>query len=150
MSGERSQKSGRPADTEDHHETTGISQGGGRGDDGVRDRRSGHRPVHARVAMAADSELVAKYYYYPDWWEGGAQPHLLINLNKWNELPKIYQAMIQACAREAGAWMTTKYDVQNPQALKRLVASGAQLRPFPQPDMEACYSSANEIYAELA
>src|SRR5262249_60931205 len=65
-------------------------------------------------------------------------------------LPNIYQAMIQACAREAGAWMTTKYDVLNPQALKRLVASGAVPRPFPQPVMEACYNSANEIYAELA
>src|SRR4029077_376564 len=61
-----------------------------------------------------------------------------------------YQGMIQACAREAGAWMTTKYDVLNPQAVKRLVASGAELRPFPQPVMEACYNSANEIYAELA
>jgi TRAP-type mannitol/chloroaromatic compound transport system substrate-binding protein len=93
---------------------------------------------------------IAKYYYYPGWWEGGAQPHLLINLAKWNELPKIYQGMIQACAREAGAWMTTKYDVLNPQAVKRLVASGAELRPFPQPVMEACYHAANEIYAELA
>ena len=36
------------------------------------------------------------------------------------------------------------------EAVKRLVASGAELRPFPQPVMEACYTSANEIYAELA
>ena len=28
---------------------------------------------------------IAKYYYYPGWWEGGAQPHLLINLTKWND-----------------------------------------------------------------
>ena len=28
--------------------------------------------------------------------------------------------MVQACAREAGAWMTSKYDVLNPQAVKRL------------------------------
>ena len=93
---------------------------------------------------------IAKYYYYPGWWEGGAQPHLLVNLTNWNDLPKIYQSMIQACAREAGAWMTTKYDVLNPQAVKRLVASGAELRPFPQPVMEASYNAANEIYAELA
>jgi TRAP-type mannitol/chloroaromatic compound transport system substrate-binding protein len=93
---------------------------------------------------------IAKYYYYPGWWEGGAQPHLLVNLANWNDLPKIYQSMIQACAREAGAWMTAKYDVLNPQAVKRLVASGAELRAFPQPVMEACYNAANEIYAELA
>ncbi len=93
---------------------------------------------------------VAKYYYYPGWWEGGAQPHLLVNLNKWNELPKNYQAIIQAAAQEAGVWMTAKYDVQNPQALKRLMSAGAQLRPFPQEVMEASYKAANEIYAEIA
>jgi TRAP-type mannitol/chloroaromatic compound transport system substrate-binding protein len=93
---------------------------------------------------------VAKYYYYPGWWEGGAQPHLLVNLDKWNALPKNYQAIVQAAAQEAGVWMTAKYDVLNPQALKRLVASGALLRPFPQEVMEASYKSANEIYAEIA
>ena len=35
---------------------------------------------------------VAKYYYYPGWWEPGSTPHYLFNLTKWNELPKIYQA----------------------------------------------------------
>ena len=93
---------------------------------------------------------VAKYYYYPGWWEGGAQPHLLINLAKWNELSKQYQALVQACGREAGVWMTAKYDVLNPQAVRRLVATGAELRPFPQPVMEACYKSANELYAEIS
>src|SRR5262249_30321449 len=39
------------------NETTGLSQGGGCRDDGVRGCRSGHRPVDARVAMAADGEL---------------------------------------------------------------------------------------------
>ena len=43
-------------------------------------------------------QKVAKYYYYPGWWEGGAQPHLLVNLNKWNELPKSYQAIVKAAA----------------------------------------------------
>ena len=92
---------------------------------------------------------VAKYYYYPGWWEGGAQPHLLVNLAKWNELPKNYQAIVQAAARDAGVWMTSKYDTLNPQALKRLVSQGAQLRPFPQPVMEACYKAANDLYAEI-
>jgi TRAP-type mannitol/chloroaromatic compound transport system substrate-binding protein len=58
--------------------------------------------------------------------------------------------MIQACAREAGAWTTSKYDYENPQALKRLAAAGAELRPFPQPVMETCYNAANGIYAEIS
>ena len=31
---------------------------------------------------------VAKYYYYPGWWEGGTAHHLFINHRKWNALPK--------------------------------------------------------------
>ena len=41
---------------------------------------------------------VAKFYYYPGWWEGGTANHLLINLAKWNELPKSYQAIVTAAA----------------------------------------------------
>jgi TRAP-type mannitol/chloroaromatic compound transport system substrate-binding protein len=65
-------------------------------------------------------------------------------------MPKNYQATVLSAARDAGVWMVAKYDVLNPQALKRLVSQGAQLRPYPQSVMEACYKSANEIYAELA
>jgi TRAP-type mannitol/chloroaromatic compound transport system substrate-binding protein len=46
--------------------------------------------------------------------------------------------------------MTAKYDAQNPQALKRLLAAGTQLRPFPTPVMEACLKAANEVYAEIS
>ena len=95
-------------------------------------------------------QKVAKYYYYPGWWEGCAQPHLMVNLDKWNALPKNYQAVVLAAAQEAGVWMTSKYDYQNPQAVKRLVASGAELRAFPQPVMEACYKAAGELYADIA
>ena len=34
---------------------------------------------------------VAQNYYYPGWWEGGPMLHL-VNLDKWNELPKAYQS----------------------------------------------------------
>jgi TRAP-type mannitol/chloroaromatic compound transport system substrate-binding protein len=46
--------------------------------------------------------------------------------------------------------MTAKYDAGNPGALKRLVAGGAVLRPFPQPVMEACYKATTETYQEVA
>jgi TRAP-type mannitol/chloroaromatic compound transport system substrate-binding protein len=46
--------------------------------------------------------------------------------------------------------MTAKYDAQNPQALKRLLAAGTQLRPFPQPVLEACLKASNEVNAEIS
>ena len=93
---------------------------------------------------------VAKYYYYPGWWEGGAMLHNFINLDKWNALPKSYQAIVKAASAQAHTWMLSKYDAGNPQALKRLIAGGAQLRPFPQPVMEASYKAATDTYAEVS
>jgi TRAP-type mannitol/chloroaromatic compound transport system substrate-binding protein len=95
-------------------------------------------------------QKIAKYYYYPAWWEGGTNVHTLVNLEKWNALPKHYQAALLAAARDAGNWMTSKYDAANPAALKRLVAGGALLRPFSPEIMEACFRAANEVYAETS
>ena len=46
--------------------------------------------------------------------------------------------------------MTAQYDTKNPQALRRLVAAGAQLRAFPRPVLEAAYKAAFELYDELS
>src|SRR5205807_1842946 len=93
---------------------------------------------------------VVKYYYYPGWWEGGTANHLLVNLDKWQELPKSYQAILQAACGYANIEETARYDARNPAALKRLVAAGTQLRPFPQSVMEACAKAANEVNAETS
>jgi len=95
-------------------------------------------------------QKIARYYYYPAWWEGSSNLHTLVNLAKWNGLPKPYQAALLAAARDAGHWMTGKYDAGNPPALKRLLAGGTQLRPFSQEIMEASYRAANEVCAETS
>ena len=61
---------------------------------------------------------VAKYYYYPGWWEGGTTNHLLVNLAKWHDLPKSYQAVLQGAAAYANVSTLAKYDAVNPTALK--------------------------------
>jgi TRAP-type mannitol/chloroaromatic compound transport system substrate-binding protein len=93
---------------------------------------------------------VAKYYYYPGWWEGTGQGHNIMNLEKFNALPKHYQAAIETASYDTFTWVTGKYDYVNPAALKRLLAAGAILKPFPQEVLEACYSAANGIYADLS
>jgi TRAP-type mannitol/chloroaromatic compound transport system substrate-binding protein len=93
---------------------------------------------------------VVKFYYYPGWWEGGTVLHLLINQAKFNELPKNYQAIVTAAAGFANVETTARYDTRNPQALKRLVAAGTQLRPFTQSVLEACLKASNEVNAETS
>jgi TRAP-type mannitol/chloroaromatic compound transport system substrate-binding protein len=93
---------------------------------------------------------VAPYYYYPGFWEGGAQITAFTNLAKWNELPKAYKSLLTAACGYANVDMQAKYDARNPAALRRLVSGGAQLRPFPQEILEASYKAANDLYDELS
>jgi len=93
---------------------------------------------------------VTKYYYYPGWWEGGTANHLLINSAKWEELPKSYKSILTAAAAFANVEEQARYDARNPAALKRLVAGGTQLRPFPVPVMEACLKASMEVNAETS
>jgi TRAP-type mannitol/chloroaromatic compound transport system substrate-binding protein len=93
---------------------------------------------------------VAKFYYYPGFWEGGPMVHALVNEKKWAELPRPYQAAFETACNEATTWMQAKYDAQNPPALRRLVASGTQLRPFPRSVLEAAEKASYEVYAEMS
>ncbi len=93
---------------------------------------------------------IAPYYYFPGFWEGSASMSLFINLNKWNELPERYRAVMNQAAMAAGAEMTAKYDAQNPIALRKLVAEGTQLRAFPVDVLKESYAAARELYAELS
>ncbi len=93
---------------------------------------------------------IAKYYYYPGWWEGGPQVCLYVNTKAWESLPKEYQAIVEAACAEAHVVTQARYDARNPAALKRLAAGGAQLRLLPRPVMEASWKAANELYAEIS
>jgi len=93
---------------------------------------------------------VAPYYYYPGFWEGGPTVHAYFNLDKWNALPKHYQAALVAASTYSNNIMAARYDVVNTPALKRLVAAGAQLRPFSVEIMDACQKASNELYSEIS
>ncbi len=93
---------------------------------------------------------VAPYYYYPGWWEGTGMGTAYVNARSWAALPPIYQKAIEVSANEVTLWMMAKYDAGNPAALRRLVAGGTRLSPFPQPVLEACFNAAMELYAEIS
>jgi TRAP-type mannitol/chloroaromatic compound transport system substrate-binding protein len=93
---------------------------------------------------------IAKYYYYPAWWEGAAAGHLMINLAKWSELPRHYQTVLEAAAAHASLESTAKYDARNPAALRRLISGGTELRGFSHAIMEGCLKASNEVNAEIA
>jgi TRAP-type mannitol/chloroaromatic compound transport system substrate-binding protein len=93
---------------------------------------------------------IAKYYYYPGFWEGDAQLTIYVGPQHWEALPKSYKAAFEAACAEASVWMLSKFDADNPAALRRLVANGTILKRFSREIMDASYKAAFELYDELA
>lgn len=93
---------------------------------------------------------VAKYYYYPGWWEPGPNLSCYINRSAWEKLPPGYQAALEVAAAESNGIMLANYDAKNPAALERLLAQGVQMRPFSQDIMLAAEKVSFEIMHELA
>jgi TRAP-type mannitol/chloroaromatic compound transport system substrate-binding protein len=93
---------------------------------------------------------VAPFYYWPGWNDGGVAVHMFVNKDKWNELPKPYQAAMTAAASVAGEFMQTKYDAENPRALLRVVAAGAQIRFLPPDVIEALSRASDKVYGDIA
>jgi TRAP-type mannitol/chloroaromatic compound transport system substrate-binding protein len=95
-------------------------------------------------------QKVAKYYYYPGWFEGCAQLSFYVNQAQWDGLPDDYKAALEAACAETNVWICSKYDAVNAGAIRRLVANGAELRPYSREIMQAAYEVAFEIYDDLA
>lgn len=88
---------------------------------------------------------VARYYYYPGWWEPGPALTFYVNRQAWNALPSLYREALEVAARDASGTMLAAYDAKNPPALRRLVDAGVQLRPFPADIMRASEQVSREI-----
>src|SRR6476646_8072541 len=93
---------------------------------------------------------IAPHYYYPGWWEGGSMIFAFVNMDKWNALPKAYQAVLEQAGAYANTWMVAKYDQLNPASLRKLLAGGTKLHSFSGPIMEASYNAAMELHGEIA
>lgn len=93
---------------------------------------------------------VAKFYYYPGWWEPGTSLTFLVNKQAWESLPENYKAILEAACAYANMDMMAKYDAKNPEALKRLLSQGVQLRKFSDEIMKEAFKKATEIMEDLA
>ena len=92
---------------------------------------------------------VARYYYAPGFWEAGAHLHLITNKDALEKLPPLYRAALEVACNEANSDMLARYDHLNPQALRRLVAAGAQLRFWPRDILLAAWRETHALYDEI-
>ena len=73
-----------------------------------------------------------------------------MNQKAFDALPAEYKAALETACYEATLDMVSKYDAVNPPALRRLVATGTNLRPFSRDVMDACFKAAHDQYDEDA
>ena len=92
---------------------------------------------------------IAPHYYYPGWWEGNAALHAFINLDKWNALPKDYQAILRAACAEANMWMRTQVRRRQSQGAARAGRRRRQAAAVLAADPGGVVQAANETYAEI-
>ena len=110
-------------------------------------RPNGSAPTTTRSSASTRSRRTTTI---PGWWEGGPAIHFIVNHDKWNELPKSYQAIARRGRAAANSDMMRR--ATTPRTRRRSSdwsAGGAQLRPFSQEILEACFEAAKEIYAEI-
>jgi TRAP-type mannitol/chloroaromatic compound transport system substrate-binding protein len=89
---------------------------------------------------------LARFYYYPAWWEPSAALSLYVNKKAFDALPPAYQEAINVASGYVNQSMMALYDARNPPAFKKLIGSGTRLQVFPNSFMIAAYRAAFSIF----
>ncbi len=87
---------------------------------------------------------VAKFYYAPGWWEGSAGITAPVSLPAETTGFEHFKIALYIACNEQMMMMLAKYDARNPDALRRMIGEGTQLRFFPRPVLDACYKASFE------
>ncbi|MBA3606678.1 MAG: TRAP transporter substrate-binding protein DctP [Acidimicrobiia bacterium] len=94
---------------------------------------------------------VAQFYYYPGWWEPGPTLEVQVSKSEWDQLPEIYQEIVQAAAFKANTIMMARYDKLNPESLTEIEAiDGITILPYPEDVLTAAREESLALYDELA
>ena len=93
---------------------------------------------------------VAKFYYYPGFWEPSTTLSMYVNLKEWEKLPKSYQAAIEVATAEINGKIQADYDTKNPQALARMLQQGVKVKRYSPEIMSRAQKIAFELYEEEA
>lgn len=94
---------------------------------------------------------IAKYYYMPGWHETSAALELIVNKEKFEELPKDLQAIIQTASHRLNGWMLAEFEAKNSIYLKKLVEEeNVQLRQYPKEVIEQLKIYTKEVLEEVA
>tara|TARA_B100002051_G_scaffold275399_1_gene319184 strand:- start:150 stop:1265 length:1116 start_codon:yes stop_codon:yes gene_type:complete len=93
---------------------------------------------------------VAKYYYYPGWHEPGGVLEMIINKEKFYELPSDIQEIISKGIESLNIWMQCEFDSKNSIYLNKLLKEEEViLRKFPSDVLIAFKEKSDEVVKEM-
>jgi TRAP-type mannitol/chloroaromatic compound transport system substrate-binding protein len=92
---------------------------------------------------------IAKHATYPGW-HSMPSDHLVINLDKWNELPPDLQQVITAALEKAAMDIAEQSLIENEQAAEELTAEGVTLHDWSDEDVKAYREFAQSVWLEWA
>ena len=80
----------------------------------------------------------------------GDAPPVLQSRQMERRCRKPIKPIVKSAAQTANIVMTARYDMLNPASLRKLVQSGAVLKPFSEEVLDACFKASNAVNDEFA
>lgn len=91
---------------------------------------------------------IAKHYYFPGWHQQSSLLEMLVNLEKYNGLPKAYQAMIEVACNDGNIRTMAEAGAKQIPALAALKEKGVQIHRWPDAFLAELEVKWNEVLAE--
>jgi len=93
---------------------------------------------------------VTRYYYWPGVHEPGSELEVTVRKDRWEELPRDLQRIVQLAAEAEQAAVLAEFDARNGDALDTLLEEhGVELRQFPDEVVQAMGEASGEVIREL-
>lgn len=102
------------------------------------------------VDLGLGLHQIARHYYFPGWHQPATLVNLLINLDRWRELPPFRQAQLETACGDSILHNLAHGEASQIGALKELEAQGVQLHRWPDDMLGAFEAAWREVVAELA
>jgi TRAP-type mannitol/chloroaromatic compound transport system substrate-binding protein len=91
---------------------------------------------------------VAKYYYFPSWHEPFSFSAIIVNLDRWNELPDPYKRLLEMACHAITIEEVAKSNVIQSPVLERFRERGIEVATLPDDVVTAAYAAWQEVVAE--
>ena len=93
---------------------------------------------------------IAQHNYFPGWHQQASLVELIMNMERWNELPASYQKIVEIACGEANMWMMASAEARQGEAIAFHQSKGVTIHQWPPEFIEAFRNAWQEVVEERA